>query len=727
MNVAVEHRQARSGFNTFQGTDKLMRSHPPTPSAAWAGSRRLLACAAALTCLGTTQTASAQAVLDYAGKWTFDDCSASSSLLRDTSGNNATATRGTSVVCTTDQEGRANGAVNLLVSQPGNGTTATTVRVPNTTAFPLSTHMSVSARIKPGAMPDGAILTKMWTDASGVVRRTFQLSIARDTAGNARLRLDLLVKSPTGTTPVSLNIESDQTIPASTWTQVGASFDPQNGMQLYINGQPDGGPRLNAAIFDAPAGTPSTMFIGGSRPQGTVGYTGAVDDVWVSKGSCADLQSGRVASSPNELMITHLGVVNDPVRTTGKGAWTFGRLMEQMVPHNPSAPQASVDAAADMVENMFKSFDVDQVINKQTVKARRGVTNVHALVLNSWPRLANGKLDLAQSPLRLLAVVNRMDLRDLSQGHAGEGRFVYGVLRPDGTPSSFTFILEYRLPAKTPADIRVWARDWHALGTMAIGSAAYNTALQAITDRFTSRGAAPTRFNGSAIGQVRTNEIALSGTWELRQFELGAGTAGISTLVPSPVAMTPGDVFKTTLQGFVAGFINDNATAILANNYTVPLAPTISGVKVSFFQGGSALVTNTPWDGPEIQAPTSQLRHTFALNTCNGCHSAAETGTGFLHIGTRSAGTASTLSRFLTGITNVRDPVDGVTLRSFNDLQRRQVDMNTALLVCPAPATASTTTTLSAARTASTLSTGTASTGTSAPSTSLTKGIGRVH
>src|SRR5690606_1467546 len=130
---------------------------------------------------------------------------------------------------------------------------------------------------------------------------------------------------------------------------------------------------------------------------GTVGYTGVVDDVWVSKGACTDLQSARTASTPNELMITHLNVVNDPVRTVGKGAWTFGRLMEQMVPLDPANPQANVHAAADMVERMFQSFGTDQVINKQTVKARGGQAAINSLVLNSWPRLANGKLDLSKS------------------------------------------------------------------------------------------------------------------------------------------------------------------------------------------------------------------------------------------------------------------------------------------------------------------------------------------
>jgi hypothetical protein len=679
----------------------------------------LLACAAALACAATAQTASAQTVLDYAGKWTFDDCSTANSL-RDTSGNNATAVRGSSVACVADREGRASGGVQLLVSQPGNGTAASIVNIANTAAFRLSTHMAASMWIKPGNVPEGAILTKSWTSSTGVARKTFQLAIVKDTAGVSRLKFSLWVADEGATTPIALSIQSPAGISPAVWTQVGASFDPENGMQLFINGKlVTGSTALSAQIFDAPVGTASAMWIGGGAPQQTVGYTGAVDDVWISKGSCADLQSGVTADASKELMITKPAVVDDPVRTVGKGAWTFGRLMEQMVPANAADPQLTVNAAADMVENMFKTFINDQVINKQTIKKREefGFPNVNALVLNSWPRLSNGKLDLAKSPLRLLAIVNRMDLRSLTRGDAGEGRFVYGVLNPDGTPSQFTIILEYRLPAKTAADTRIWARDWHALRTQTLGSAAYNTALQAITDRFTTRGAFPARANGSAIGQVRTNERAMSGVWELRQFELGLnGTA--STLIPSPVAMTPAETFKN-LEGIVGNFINENAAAIQAFTHTVPLAPKINGVQLSFFQGGSSLVGNTPWNGEDIQAPTSLLRHIFALNTCNGCHS-SETGTTFLHISPRAAGTESVLSGFLKSINNVRDPVDNVTLRSFNDLQRRQVDMNTRLLTCPAPGAL---TPLTGARTAST----TLKTVAPAPQTSLTEGIGRVH
>ena len=56
-----------------------------------------------------------------------------------------------------------------------------------------------------------------------------------------------------------------------------------------------------------------------------------------------------------------------------------------------------------------------------------------------------------------------------------------------------------------------WANAWHALGALPFPSEEYNAALQAITERFAGRGAMPGRPNGSALNQLRTNEIDLGG------------------------------------------------------------------------------------------------------------------------------------------------------------------------------------------------------------------------
>src|SRR5205823_1113611 len=77
------------------------------------------------------------------------------------------------------------------------------------------------------------------------------------------------------------------------------------------------------------------------------------------------------------------------------------------------------------------------------------------------------------------------------------------------------------------------------------------------------------------------------------------------------------------------------------------------------------------WSAPGIV--DNRARFGLSVNTCDGCHG-RETNTGFLQVGVRGKGVASTLSGFLTGI-DVLDPVDGVTSRHFADLTRRASDL----------------------------------------------------
>ena len=133
-----------------------------------------------------------------------------------------------------------------------------------------------------------------------------------------------------------------------------------------------------------------------------------------------------------------------------------------------------------------------------------------------------------------MAIAHRLDLKDLAKGKAGEGRLVYGVLDSTGNPLEFTVIFEYLLPADDEAGFREWADAIHALQLKPFPSEEYNQALQAITDRFTGRGAMPGLPNGSALIDIRTNELALSldGQWQLREFRISPSTcSSASTMV----------------------------------------------------------------------------------------------------------------------------------------------------------------------------------------------------
>jgi hypothetical protein len=373
--------------------------------------------------------------------------------------------------------------------------------------------------------------------------------------------------------------------------------------------------------------------------------------------------SGCHVTSNRELMIRDVSVVDDPIRTslTGPagdprvGAWSFGRLMQRL---------AATDAAApDMTEAMFRTFLTPQAVNGFSIESRPAMS---PQVLDPWPRTPAGKLDLARAPLRLLAIVNRLDLKRLDQGKAGEGRFVYGVLTPSGGSTQFTVIFEYLLPARDETEFKAWADTIHALQALPFPSEAYNTALQAITDRFSARGVRTDSSNGSALIDIRTNEIELSDVWQLREFHLSADG---SAMQPATLFQTPD--FSFNFSDKLGRFVNANESSILAETHDVPA--TFEGAP---FQAASVFNNIDFWNAPGITNP--EARHELSLNTCNGCHG-GETDTAFLHVNPRVPGQASALSAFMTGET-VSDPVTRAP-RQLGELRRRRQLLES--VVCP--------------------------------------------
>jgi hypothetical protein len=367
---------------------------------------------------------------------------------------------------------------------------------------------------------------------------------------------------------------------------------------------------------------------------------------------------------------------------------------------------------------------------------RRSLVGERAL--GPWRKRSGGsKLDLAKAPVKLLAIVNRIDLRQIVDGNvfqAGEGRFVFGVLDAQGrpleplagdAPGGMTIILEYSLPARDPAALMQWVDDWHELGKYRPGTPDYDRRLARLTQRFTGRGRGGDRPNGSAINQIRTNEIALGSPWELREFRLDPKSG-----LPRPVAVaeTP-DFLSLNETQELAALLKSNSQAILSGDFTLPaslqagasiagpfydLRPGLSPeafaanlaiaeadaaaglVGDDYIEGltafyasdpvvlplGDSGFADIPWQAPGVDG---EVRHRFALNTCSGCHR-LETGTPFLHVGfpesarrrnvaREGLGGRAALSAFLNGGPPVADPVDPEVERSFNDLNRRKLDL----------------------------------------------------
>jgi hypothetical protein len=391
--------------------------------------------------------------------------------------------------------------------------------------------------------------------------------------------------------------------------------------------------------------------------------------------SSSDLDPGKT------LLVRDTSVVNDPARTSdpclssnpadSAKKWTFGYALTQMA--NQAVTRISPNTLA---RSLIRNWETNQTINGDLVPAR---TNIKAVILDKWLRASGntGVLAMNKAPFRLLAIVNRVDLRQnlfFGEGLAGEFRFVWGLVDLESTNAdgscrengSFALIMEYAVDKADPEEVKAYGQRWVDLNDLALGSPEYRSGLEAITESVVRAGVgqARNRANGSALIRIRTNEIALAGPWELREFNISpAGTRSKGNFIQVEAKQTPANVNNGTAQ--VAEWINANAAAILAGTYNVP-----STFQGSPFRGGHSLNNIDFWNGPGIA--DNQARHVFSMGTCNGCHG-READVGFLHIQNRTRTRASNLSGFLQG-TIVTDPVDG-TERAMNDLERRAADL----------------------------------------------------
>ncbi|ALN60712.1 hypothetical protein GLE_5371 [Lysobacter enzymogenes] len=379
------------------------------------------------------------------------------------------------------------------------------------------------------------------------------------------------------------------------------------------------------------------------------------------------------------LLITDPRVVEDPTRTfdvcTGagnpNGAWTFKTLMTNMA----NQPVSGISPST-FVKNWLTNWSAGGVINTFPVPAR---PQINSQILALWPTVAStGELDLNKSPFRLIAIVNRMDLRSnggYGGGDAGEGRFIFGMVRRNANGTCTTLpglvIAEYAQQARGCPAVRSLARRWGALGSMSLGSPAYNSALQALTDGFTAANAAPSKPNRSAINQVRSNEF-LQNPWMLEEFRLPRGGGQLAMTLAK---LTPHHSLNNT--ALLGNYINANAAAIVAGTYDIPLSYLGQPMATGSVRNISP---QQAWNAPGVG---NNLRNTFSLNTCDACHGRETQDTSFMHVSTRNSGAQAVLSRFLVGNGTLAapsnftmpDPVSG-TPRTYGDLLRRQSDLS---------------------------------------------------
>lgn len=342
---------------------------------------------------------------------------------------------------------------------------------------------------------------------------------------------------------------------------------------------------------------------------------------------------------PHSLMITDLSVVNDP-RASHGGKWSFGYLMRSIA----NTPATGI-VPEELVRRWLQHWEEDQSISGFVVRKREAIQEL----IDSWPKQENGALDLDRAPFRLLAIVNRIDLRNnlvlgvprMGGGGAGEGRFVYCWVNESGIPQNFTANFEFSVKRSTFEEVREWAKRWYDLKGLAMGSEQYLQALERITEEFAAAAVDPEQLPaGSALAQLRTNEIALGELWELREFRLDVGGGGYLRQVT--VKQTPDISLDNSLA--LLEYVVRDQDSILSRRHAVPVE---FPAGQPFLAGSALLRVNFRWKLPDGAPPElEEARRLFALHTCNGCHF-SETGTQFVHIVPRRADQPARLSQFL--------------------------------------------------------------------------------
>lgn len=370
-----------------------------------------------------------------------------------------------------------------------------------------------------------------------------------------------------------------------------------------------------------------------------------------------------------ELIIRNLEVTNSSEALTGD--LSFGNLMERLT--------VSGGLTKDLVLSILQSWDrTDLVINSFNIAPRNGMRNSF---INDWKTRDHGNstvsdadwnMNLDNVPLRLLAITSRVDLENISQGKAGEGRLTFGI---DSGSNIFTFIFEYNLAGTTQTDVVRWAKRWHQLSNMNPASPEYLDTLVQIVNTFTA--------GPSDLSQIRTNEIMGdfgSGLWEFREFTIANnGLFQEVTRKQSP---------STNLQNTntLTQFVNNNRTALEDGSFVI--ADTDPAMA-----GNARYTGNFTWSA--LGLPSTDLAvATLNAMSCVGCHGGLAPGTGFTHIKPRSANQVAPISPFLVGdldnrvdtinsllhlsfsapfVSTSQDSLDRVTMASVSDIQAEEI------------------------------------------------------
>ena len=366
-------------------------------------------------------------------------------------------------------------------------------------------------------------------------------------------------------------------------------------------------------------GSPPTGFGTG----GTGGRASSPDDPLSTAVPPPSACPSVAVSRFNELMIIDPQVTND-ARASNESLyrpWSFRARMEALVPSSADSAGAVAAAWLDQWSSLTSiPVSTDPEAINVSIQPRPAVNQV---LLCPWltqsasgcdsscANCANRNLELAVSPFRLLAIVNRADAAVTGSASSaaacgakgGELRFIYGAADPfSSSVLPLTVSFEYTVTLQPGETLRDWAAAWHALGAMTIGSSSFNAKLDTVIAEGLAR---------ATLGRVVTNEVAFGSSdglpWEMRQFEPRLTDAGTIRLVEVAVNGTPRLTLASSAD--LGQWIDANSASVLGGQNPLPAT----------MLAGSAPIPSVDFAW-HTTATDSGAAAAFNQNTCNGCH-----------------------------------------------------------------------------------------------------------
>jgi hypothetical protein len=345
-------------------------------------------------------------------------------------------------------------------------------------------------------------------------------------------------------------------------------------------------------------------------------------------------------------VVDDLDFDSDPSTSQG-GPWTFANVFAQAI--NLGQSSAASSSQIQMAADQWSSDLTTKVSPDSDTFFQGGVK----VLFEQWPA-SSGHYPLNAVPLRLLAVVNRIDLAHSDTKmcpqpgqdmQGAEIRFVYQGIGPTENTDYLRLIVEFVAPCLSPLDLRGLGKSWMGLAAYAPSAdRTYIAGLETLLGTWIPK---------SSAARIRmiVQSPGLIGVWASREYPF-SNTGPVRSTLSQELKL---DFAACDLPASDIGkFARSNTAQIIASHYTTPGS---LQTQQSAINASDLFVLTLLGDQALPADQLDQVRHSLSINTCRGCHS-RETSTAGFQIGVRKRTYASDLSAFLTGDPNCKRSTD---------------------------------------------------------------------